>query len=82
MQIYLLKYAKNIILFKDEKEKIPDIIFDQNTEVEILKEYCNDQHLSKRGDFKNQLWLFTNKKQILHIKKIQIIYIYTPSSKK
>ena len=29
--------AQNVILFKDENEKIPDIIFGQNTEIEILK---------------------------------------------
>ena len=73
--------AKNIILFKDETEKIPDIIFDQNTKVEILKEYCNDQHLSKRGDFRNQLWLFTDKKQTIEDELKSILFLLNQFAK-
>ena len=54
--------AQNIILFKDEIEKIPDKIFNQNTDIEILK---NIQMISiiQETDFKNQLWLVTNDKK-------------------
>ena len=34
--------AQNIILFRDEKEKIPDKIFNQNTNIDILKGYTDE----------------------------------------
>ena len=55
--------AQNIILFKDEKEKIPDKIFNQNTDIGILKNYTDGGKRQERGDFKNQLWLVTNDKK-------------------
>ena len=73
--------ARNIILFKDEKEKIPDEIFNQNTKIEILKEFSNNQHLSKRGDFKNQLWLFTNKKQTIEDELKSILFLLNQFAK-
>ncbi len=52
--------AKNIILFTDEKNKIPEEIFDPKTNLEDLYLYSTSGRKHEQGDFKNQLFLATN----------------------
>ena len=54
------KTAKNIILFTDEKNKIPEEIFDPKTNLEDLYLYSTSGKRNEQGDFKNQLFLATN----------------------
>jgi len=57
------KEAQNIILFKDEKERIPDRIFFKNSDINTLKHYRDEGKKIEKGDFKNQLFLLTNNKK-------------------